>query len=256
MLQAMLHGKLSREQENMEDLLTSQVFGTLKYAAPHEGLLPWLRHAEDLDGHRPFVDVSERCAVLYKLWPCWTEPDCFGCEPDAVLEIAAENLQMIVAVEAKHLSGKSSEADATVEAPADQLAREWDYLKRIADENCEQPVLLYVTADYAIPRAEIEASINEYRTKRPADGLTPQICWLPWRRLPELLRGHKSPALADLAEFVSRLDLCFFEGVRLNGPLPTVQWQFVPEILPIETAPKFSWTISTPVPTNPWSFNP
>ena len=34
MLSALLHGKLSREQENMEDILTSIVFDTLRHLPP------------------------------------------------------------------------------------------------------------------------------------------------------------------------------------------------------------------------------
>ncbi len=42
MIPALLHGKLSREQENMEDILTSIVFGVLKHLPPELILLPWL----------------------------------------------------------------------------------------------------------------------------------------------------------------------------------------------------------------------
>ena len=41
MLQALLNGKLSREQENMEDILTSNVFGLLRYVQPQDGILKY-----------------------------------------------------------------------------------------------------------------------------------------------------------------------------------------------------------------------
>ena len=37
----------------MEDILTSNVFGLLKYVQPHEGILKYLGLAEDEDGKRP-----------------------------------------------------------------------------------------------------------------------------------------------------------------------------------------------------------
>jgi hypothetical protein len=45
MLQAMLRGKLTRSEEGMEDLLTSNTFGVLKYLPPEAALLPFLRCA-------------------------------------------------------------------------------------------------------------------------------------------------------------------------------------------------------------------
>ena len=43
LLQAQLRGKLTVEEERMEDLLTSNVFGSIKYLKPEEGLLPILQ---------------------------------------------------------------------------------------------------------------------------------------------------------------------------------------------------------------------
>jgi hypothetical protein len=42
MLSALLLGKSSREQENMQDILTSNVFNILKYLPPERGILPFL----------------------------------------------------------------------------------------------------------------------------------------------------------------------------------------------------------------------
>lgn len=47
MLQAMLHGKLTRQEEEMEDLLTSNVFGLVKYLPPEMVLIPFLSQAKD-----------------------------------------------------------------------------------------------------------------------------------------------------------------------------------------------------------------
>ena len=58
MLQAILKGKLSREQENMEDVLTSNVFGLLRYVQPQEGILKYLWLAEDNEGNQPLKYLS------------------------------------------------------------------------------------------------------------------------------------------------------------------------------------------------------
>lgn len=53
MLVALLHGKLSREQENIEDILTSNVFGVLKYLPPGTVLIPFLSKASTPDEKHP-----------------------------------------------------------------------------------------------------------------------------------------------------------------------------------------------------------
>ena len=59
MLSALLHGKLSREQENMEDILTSIVFDVLRYLPPDQGILPFFAHASSPDGkQRPFANAE------------------------------------------------------------------------------------------------------------------------------------------------------------------------------------------------------
>ncbi len=73
MFQALIKGKLTRSEENMEDLLTSNVFGIFKYLTPSEVLLPFIGEAIDLRGkhladHLPQVESAE-----YKFWPWLTE---------------------------------------------------------------------------------------------------------------------------------------------------------------------------------------
>jgi len=46
MLQALLRGKLSRREEDLENLFTSNIFGLIKYLEPEQGILPVLACAE------------------------------------------------------------------------------------------------------------------------------------------------------------------------------------------------------------------
>ena len=124
MLAALIKGKLSREQENMEDILTSNVFGLIKYLPPSEALIPFLKQAEDPEGCRPFEDLSSGVVVEFEFWPMIEEAGCKRCEPDLILRIRDDNGLRLVFVEAKYLSGKSSEEDFSFTEPCDQLARE------------------------------------------------------------------------------------------------------------------------------------
>lgn len=197
MLQAQLKHKLSLEQENMEDLLTSTVFGLLSYIDPDQGVREFSARAQSPD-HPPILEYlgwEEGMEVTYDFWPWIEEQGCFGCEPDVILTIRDGNrVQAMVVVEAKYLSGKSSEADES-DRPYDQLAREWDNLAIRAERDGARAALIYLTAGFAYPRHDIEASQVELLQDRGKKGF---LYWLSWREIPELLTGAENQILTDL----------------------------------------------------------
>jgi len=101
MIEALLRGKLSREQENMEDILTSNVFGMLQYVAPELGLFPFLAQAKTIAGDCPLGFLTAVCdpgqaRVEYDFWPQWPQS-----EPDVVLRIQCHAcLSHLVGIEA------------------------------------------------------------------------------------------------------------------------------------------------------------
>src|SRR3546814_11666693 len=124
MIPALLHGKLSREQENMEDILTSCVFGILRYLPVEEGLLPLLCRAEAVCGEPPQLSSAGSHAPIYEFWPTLSERcvrgeiefACHPCEPDLLIKLhKVDGKRLYVLIEAKHLSGKSSDWTSVVE---------------------------------------------------------------------------------------------------------------------------------------------
>jgi hypothetical protein len=55
-LAAQLHGKLARSEEDLEDLLTSNVFGKFKYLPPELRLIPFLQQAREQWGQTVTID--------------------------------------------------------------------------------------------------------------------------------------------------------------------------------------------------------
>ena len=248
MLQALLNGKLSREQENKEDILTSNVFGLLKYVHPQEGILEYLSLAEDKDGAQPFKCLSSLSYVTeksidYDFWPRWKEPNWDGCEPDVVitLEIPDGN-DLLVLIEAKYLSGKSSEADESYEKPNDQLAKEWDNLIVRAEASNRSPVLIYLTAHYVHPYQDINDAISEFLKKRP-ESAGPDIYWLSWRHLYKVCKNTGNPILKDLTLLLDRYNLKFFDGIKLEDVC--IPWSFKID---------FEWQKYTGIQTINWRF--
>lgn len=163
MLQALTRGKLSREQENLEDILTSEVFGLLRYVAVDRGLLSFLARAESLDGARPFENMTEPITVTeWCFWPTWEEQDCHACEPDLFIcfKTASGKLHAIC-LEAKYWSGKSNSGAIDDRQMTDQLAKQWDNLKHIAERQGAVPTLIYLTTHSSKPRDELAASIAD-----------------------------------------------------------------------------------------------
>ena len=80
----------------MEDILTSSVFGILRYLPAEKGLLPFLRKTQTIDGQpNPIDDLGDVADVKYRFWPTLkergqlgeTEFECHPCEPDLLLRI-------------------------------------------------------------------------------------------------------------------------------------------------------------------------
>lgn len=55
MLAAQLRGKLTQKEEDLEDLLTSNVFGSIKYTDCKMGLIPLLAATEDSNGFNHLI---------------------------------------------------------------------------------------------------------------------------------------------------------------------------------------------------------
>lgn len=247
MIEALLMGKLSREQENMEDVLTSNVFGLLRLMPLADGLLPFLRDAMLPDGTKPLEQLADDADVEFDFWPRFAEANCHPCEPDVVLRITGKGRPLqLVWIEAKYLSGKSSEECPDDDRPNDQLAREWDNLVRVARREHVEPLLIYLTTDVGLPEREIAASESEYERKRGLD--TAFTCaWLSWRDLPVALGDCGGLIARHLRMLASRLELHYFRGISRIRPLDGGTYRFRPGLQ------RFDWSIE-PALAIQWGF--
>lgn len=239
MFKAQLHKKLTREQENMEDLLTSNVFGIWCYLPAECGLLQFLRTAERLDGERLQVGGEVKSAQL-SFWPWLQEGQAIRAQPDVLIDLntGAGDRQLML-IESKYLSGKSSVADEGTQ-PRDQLARELHNLILWArTEQVAEYAVVYVTAHTAFPRSDIEESARELLAKTGEDGAG-KLYWTTWRRLPAILRAtsqtldrFQSTMLGDLESILLNMGLGTFENVTWKGwDSPARCWLFTyPEVL-------------------------
>jgi hypothetical protein len=229
MIQAILRGKFTRQEEGMEDLLTSNCFGMLGYVAHDIALVPFLSLARDHATGRQLDELL--CGVTrverVDYWPMLSYPDRVPCEPDVVLVLAdANETRTVLLIEAKFGSKKSSRPTPRDARPTDQLAKEYDNLRELARlEGADTYALVYLTADFGWPRQEIEESTGEYREKRREPM---SVYWLSWRMLPGVLsvgRAAESAMLRDLRYLLSHLNLTPYTGLAYDL-LRAPSWSF------------------------------
>jgi hypothetical protein len=154
MYQAELRGKLSRKNENAEDILTSNVFSFFMYA-PRELFLSRLLALFGLD-------VSEEgvLATGFHFWPVFEDRT----EPDVVMVVG----DYYVLIEAKYFSGFGQ----------DQLRREVEGGEREAGNLGKEFRLVVLTAHYSYPAADLAVL--------PAS-ILPRCKWVNWQAVTLLL---------------------------------------------------------------------
>lgn len=248
---AEIHGKISEAgtnlSERMEDLLTSDILGCMRYLPREKALLPFLQTAHSFLG-KTFTVPDKIIKVHYTFWPWLKARDCIPCEPDVVLGIETEGYNVhLILVEAKYYSGLSSEEDERPE-PNDQLARELDNLDAVScmalgwepQLDISSRTLLFVTQDMGIPRDLIAQSLAEYNRKRNKGG---DIFWTSWRFLPPILEeklrdesnSQYRAVLEDMLKVLLRKGLTMFRGME-----PVTEYFTLPQFYHV-AARKYSW---------------
>ena len=224
---AELHGKLNPDSpcgahERMEDLLTSDVFGTMKYAGWQYGFMNWLRSAQSPDGKGcaanvlPANDIIQRVHFLF--WPSLRNSR----EPDLLLGIETIKGEIIqVMIEAKYFSGTSD-----IEIAAEEITPERSG-NQIADQvncfptffpNLKNKVIgsvhLYVTAHDSCPIYVYERAEEHIKMKDIP------LFWLNWQSLPALLSNvqpedqGRQEMISDLIQLLQRKNLIPFDGFK------------------------------------------
>ena len=242
---AELHGKLSPDRplgvsERMEDLLTSDVFGTMKYAGWDKGFLEWLLSAEPAPVIPPpppikhFFDERQIVSVTYKFWPNLKN----NREPDLAMLIGFDSgHQLLALVEAKYFSGTSDfEVDETrgeTDLSGNQIADQVNGLNAMThgellplfgkidygvpyDELELKRIHLFITVHTELPKADYENSL-----KKVGDFWPIPSYWLSWGKLAEKLEAHITHSgsgldalILDLLLLLKRKGLIPFKGFK------------------------------------------
>lgn len=225
---AELHDKLGEDgcgsHDRMEDVLTSNVFGLLRYLPPDRSLLLWLAQAEPV-GNGPVLGKANAVETIF--WPRLGDG-----EADILLalETAPGEVDLVV-VECKYeskKSGRAREGRGGCEAQRDQLAKyalalfedRFD-IRLLRGRRVRRRAIVYLTASAGMPRDEIEESLGALRDSTWSD----RFYWLSWDRLwsvlTELDREESNYRLVagDILALLRRKALRPFSGFGRLRPL-------------------------------------
>lgn len=230
MLRALLERKVGASLRKSEDVLTATVFGVLSWIAPEVALGKWLNTAKPFDASVTATLTLVGTATALTFWPRLEVGDGSTAEPDVVIETRAAT-RSVIFIEAKLWSGPSGGPTSTdaSERITGQLGRQWSALTRgwsVGDSSGsnapDDAAIIYVTADWTMPRAELAAMVDEVEMKLADTGLRRSLYWLSWRKLPAILdsivrqEGYEQTPRTiarEVAEYLRELDLDCYDGV-------------------------------------------
>ena len=239
MLHALLARKVGRTIRRSEDVLTATVFGLLGWTDPALALAPWLKFARAFDeaADPACLGLSGGRASV-TLWPRLEVGDGTTAEPDVVIEQEAE-CRSVVFAECKLSSGPSGWPIEEIPRVTGQLGRQWCALTRgwarDAHGNVTPPhraAILYVTADWTMPRAALAAMAAECERKIGDQRFRRSVWWLSWRTLPRVLDGVDATDVTakaicrSIAEYLRALELDCFDAESAPNPLRYPGWSY------------------------------
>jgi hypothetical protein len=245
---AELHGKLNPERpqgvsERMEDLLTSDVFGTMKYAGWDKGFIEWINKAEVAPVSPTAPPISSLFGtggvsqVYYKFWPILNN----GREPDLALLVMLEKRSfLLVVVEAKYFSGTSDwddeewaeQHDLTGSQLTDQVLGlykmsekellHWFDIEGKGHKPLQNHELtkihLFITMNSVLPVLDYEKAIMKMKGTWPVYSY-----WLSWNSLSECIEKYlnqriigKRELLQDLYLLLQKKGLIPFSGFSMS----------------------------------------
>jgi len=238
MSKAEIHGKISSYGSNLsdrlEDLLTSDIFGTLRYLPFQEGLLNIILQSKNYNnGAKISID---NCVIetqpKISFWPKLSRS-----EPDVIIETDDE----LFMVEVKYLSGKSGhferqnfEQDTIEAASSDQLGREFMDLLDFPGKFSRR-FLIYLTSHRRMPISDIKAGYDAILTTSPsrvANLYQNDTYWLSWFSVYESIslliaeqkNNYQKLILNDLKDLLHKKGFRVFEGF-LNRHIKDVNEQ-------------------------------
>ena len=227
MIQAELNGKLP-EVENSEDVLSSNVFGMLKYLPPQKSIFKILEQTKDYSKQRNSLidNLNAQNISLYQYdkvnYYFWKYSSVHG-EPDLILIIRSSEKALeplMLCIEAKYLSPKSREGefdqlkDYCLSLEKSEFRKNYNE-SDIADFKGNFIGIIYLT--YFSQYLDVQESLGQIK-KKGFNNYESKLFELRWNDITRVLRGfessyeHEKMIAEDLVSLLIKKNLMDFEG--------------------------------------------
>ena len=233
---AEIYGKISSSgsnlSERLEDNLTGNIFGTLRYLPYNNILKPFLEKSYRLTMKNQKLSIilpDIEKEPLIDFWP----KNYPGIEPDIRIKIKSkDNSDIIIFIEAKYFSGLSSD-DSEIEFPniffedsKNQLIRQ---IKTLRENHLnERKIEIYLTKDYVYPETimnRVENLLNDSNIKDV------EYYWLSWHDITPIIKNaitkcqdeFKLRIMSDMLNLCDKKSFNKFSGIH-NASI--TQWKF------------------------------
>tara|TARA_B100002003_G_scaffold231791_1_gene243064 strand:+ start:735 stop:1586 length:852 start_codon:yes stop_codon:yes gene_type:complete len=239
---AELHGKISSSgsnlSERLEDLLTSDVFGSLRYLPFEEALIPILENAQNYKSENTNLKIKHSVKENNPKIVFWYRLP--HSEPDVLIKYGKH----LILIEVKYLHGKSGryldsnqqEENIVQEASSDQLGREFEDLLEYKKDDFIDRSLVYITAHRIIPTTDFEEVEKHFEEKEHKNPNFPKVkgeqfkrnaFWLSWIQIHNVLvklskeqpDEFRKEILDDIKKLLFKKGLRRFNSfMELNNP--------------------------------------
>jgi hypothetical protein len=216
MIQAEMKGKIP-EIDRLEDVLTSNVFGLLRYVKNPAVLLWILGQARTLSGKGLAESVDVDLTTYSPEFLFWEQVGTYG-EPDLIIRFSkAGNSDLILCIEVKYYSSKSGEGDD------DQLRRYFEGVSGVASLSASTLLgIIYLTKHPS--RKELIDSLKHIQGKGVINA-EEKLFQLRWTEMAEALENadlsqlstSERMVLTDLRDYLRYKNLVGFSGFSFRS---------------------------------------
>lgn len=182
-----IYNKISRSGSNLsealEDKITGDIFGTLRYLPAHKALLPFLEKAYFLHAANgpKFIGLNLINEPEVLFWPRYETKSGRQIEPDVELKCHNDNVRIFI--EVKYKSGISGHDGVVGDPPPDesnnQLVKQMMLLS--SSNEPSRSIVIYLTAEGAYP-TDIIGYAHQLMKRH-----TIELYWLSWNELTSVL---------------------------------------------------------------------
>ena len=247
-----IYGKISRSgsnlSERLEDKLTGDIFGTIRYLPSEKLLLPFLRKAYwlDPDTHeRQLLELEFSTEPEILFWP-HNYP---GIEPDIEIKGTEFDQKIKILIEVKYKSGLSGDDNPTESVTANESNNQLIKQARVLADDPEfnRKILIFLTEDGAYPKELLDRVLRIIGSESKLHNI--EVYWLSWHDIKSVVTNliycplsiFEKRIVDDILQYCNRKG---FRRYEYHLTKRISQWKFKPQISKQKISPPHTFALN------------